>query len=50
VLGNRVAEATTAPGDRGDAALETEVQRLVDLLSFDDCRDFRGRGATADQG
>ena len=47
-LSDGVAEAVAAPGDRGDAALETEIQRLADLLSFGDRRDFRGRCATAD--
>src|SRR5256886_14432734 len=40
----------TPPGDRSDAALETEIQRLADLLSFGDRRNFRGRCAPADQG
>ena len=50
VLGDRIAEAVAAPGDRGKAALETEIQRLADLLGFGDRRDFRGRGAAADEG
>src|ERR1700682_4626403 len=40
----------TAPGDRGDPALETEIQRLADLLGVGDRRHFRGGRAVADEG
>ena len=49
-LGDCGAEAMAPPGDRSDAALETEIQRLADLLSFGDRRNFRRRCAPADQG
>src|SRR5207247_11042865 len=39
-LSDGVAEAVAAPGDRGDAALEPEIQRLAALLSCGHRRGF----------